>query len=84
MWLVLVSLGGTFVWDRLCIYWFAPSVFQALKEEAAALSLVRATADAPHVPAAAPRALSRPAPVAAAPAPSRRTCCRLRRRWPRW
>lgn len=42
MWLVLLSLGGTFVWDRLCIFMFAPNVFKALAQEANELKLVRA------------------------------------------
>jgi cation-transporting ATPase 13A1 len=46
MMLVLMSLGGTFIWDRLCIYWFAPNVFQALVDEAKSVTLVSAHARA--------------------------------------
>lgn len=36
MWLVGASLLGTFVWDRLCLYLFAPDVWSAIVEEAKA------------------------------------------------
>jgi cation-transporting ATPase 13A1 len=31
--LVVATIFGTFVWDRLCVYWFAPDVFKASMEE---------------------------------------------------
>ena len=32
--LVLATIGGTFVWDRLCTAVFAPAVFKAMSDEA--------------------------------------------------
>jgi len=39
MGLVMASLVGTFVWDRVCTALFAPRIFRAQLQSAAALSL---------------------------------------------
>jgi cation-transporting ATPase 13A1 len=38
--LVLASLFGTFLWDRLCTYIWAPRIFQAMMDEAKTTSFV--------------------------------------------
>merc|ERR1712060_588008 len=34
MGLVFASLGGTFIWDRLCTYFFAPNIMEAMMDSA--------------------------------------------------
>jgi len=38
--LVLASLFGTFIWDRLCTYLFAPKIFEAMMDEAKQTTLL--------------------------------------------
>ena len=37
--LVVATILGTFLWDRLCVMIFAPSVFKAMRQEAAKVTL---------------------------------------------
>jgi len=37
--LVMSTIAGTFLWDRLCVFVFAPAVFKASMEEHQKVSL---------------------------------------------
>ena len=37
--LVVATILGTFLWDRLCVMIFAPSVFKAMRQEASKVTL---------------------------------------------
>lgn len=39
--LVLATIAGTFIWDRLCVYVFAPDIFAATMSEAKKISFVK-------------------------------------------
>lgn len=56
MFLVFMSLGGTFIWDRLCTRLFAPRVFDAMLDEVKHTTLVRPGAGAGGPRRASPHA----------------------------